>query len=552
MRILTLPLRILAWPLRPLGRLLPRSLSVRARLFIVFAVMMTGGAAVGGVGVYSLFNAQSVASEVHVILDERYGRVSRVRDNLTLMQNYLSDTVNFKGKTHDCDRLASVLEKAFADLQPSRFPIQIRAIKETGAVYLKTYRESFKPAVEAGDYGKAGQVRLADLESLSRLIFDNLSQIVEKQIVNATSQVDSLTKPTPLYAIAGVWLATFLFALAVTYCISRYLGRELSYVMRHAKQIARGDLSEGIVVKSGDEFGKLMEYLESMRQGLISHIQGVIEVTGHTGEQVLKLKDAATSTERQATDCAQPAEEIARATAELTQSTQEIAAHCESVTQSAAQTHSLTEDGVRHVEENVADIERQAGLTRDNAAHVDRLVAQTGEIRTILSKVEEISSHTNLLALNAAIEAARAGDAGRGFAVVADEVRALSINTSEATAEISRLVGNIEQEAGLTTASLQESLSNMDSVARKAADLKEFLAHILHCVEEITARVSEIASATSEQTAATGEISSQMQQVSALLNSVVTTSQHSCKEVGGVTAELDALKQSLSVFKIGA
>ncbi|MEC8483316.1 MAG: methyl-accepting chemotaxis protein, partial [Pseudomonadota bacterium] len=104
------------------------------------------------------------------------------------------------------------------------------------------------------------------------------------------------------------------------------------------------------------------------------------------------------------------------------------------------QTSQITSNAVQVLSEAVDTSHNIAEQVSEATRVGEQLMEQFKSIADIVVTIRSIADQTNLLALNAAIEAARAGDAGRGFSVVADEVRQLASNTSDATAEITKVV----------------------------------------------------------------------------------------------------------------
>lgn len=526
------------------------NLPVRVKLILCFTIVILFALIVGGVGLNSMFNAKETSVEVHSILEERYGRITRVRDEFTILNNTISDTIAYKTDSKAADKLMPSITVAVDALQTARYPSEITAVKEAGGTFINVYNNAFKVAVNSQNYDEATKIFMEQLQPASRIVFTNLSIVVEKQIQETTFLVDSLTSNRPIYGISVILAVAVIFAILITMFSSRYISNALGYAQEQAKLIANSNLSNPIEIRGKDEFAQLMGSLEQMRVSLKDHISNVLTVATHAKDLVGNVKTGSIETANQAHDAESRAITVAAASDQMVSTTQDIAKNCENAANTSNTSRQITEHGVAQLQESVNDIHNQAERTRQDAEQIQRLVEQSKNIGKIVETIEDIAQQTNLLALNAAIEAARAGEAGRGFAVVADEVRALASRTSASTQEITGMVNQIQSDANVASNSMQNSVSNMDAVASNAATLENVLQDIINHVNEVNTQITQIATAAEEQTTATAEISTNMQNITNITQQVAKSSNDACTHVDNTVALLDNVYDSLNQFKL--
>jgi len=83
----------------------------------------------------------------------------------------------------------------------------------------------------------------------------------------------------------------------------------------------------------------------------------------------------------------------------------------------------------KEIHKRLDEIDEAASTAQTTASSFETLKEQTGEVKAVVSDIQDISIKTGILAINASIEAAHAGKAGDGFRIIANEVRNLSTQT---------------------------------------------------------------------------------------------------------------------------
>lgn len=255
------------------------------------------------------------------------------------------------------------------------------------------------------------------------------------------------------------------------------LGGEPSYASELANRIASGDLTEQIVIRTGDR-GSLLAAMRRMQAGLASTVgtirDGAASITSASKQIVAGNVDLSSRTETQAASLQQTAASMAQ----LTQTVRQNADSARSASEIARSAEGLSNSASHAVVSMVEAMEKiNIGSTK---------------INEIIGLIEGVAFQTNILALNAAVEAARAGEQGRGFAVVAGEVRSLAQRASTSAKEIKELI--------------ESSVAWVGEGAKQAANVDTIVGEVKESIRRVAALVAEISAASAEQSQGIEEV----------------------------------------------
>ncbi len=287
--------------------------------------------------------------------------------------------------------------------------------------------------------------------------------------------------------------------------------------------LAEGDLTSVLEDKFAEDYEELRlnfnEAAGKLREAIAMVMENAGVIHGEVGEIASSADDLSRRTEHQASTL----EETAAALDELTSSVRSASEGADRANKMVSEARGNAEQGGQVVSEAVAAM--------------GQISQSSDQISKIISVIEDIAFQTNLLALNAGVEAARAGEAGRGFAVVASEVRALAQRSSDAAREIS----------GLISSSGDHVKRGVELVGQTG----EALSRIVTSVSDIAAHVSEIARSAKEQSSGLDEINTAMNRLDQVTQENAAMFEETNAASQSLSGEANALKRTMSRFRIG-
>ncbi len=397
------------------------------------------------------------------------------------------------------------------------------------------------------------------------------------------SEMDSteLTSDTQiiLYTFVLILIVVLACSILISILFSRPIGKNIRTLVAAFENLAKGDLSTRVSIRSKDEFHRLGYQFNDM----VHNISAVIEEVKNSSNQLLDssqvLSGMAGETNNSLNEVARAVDEVASGCAiqaensvDAVNSISELSDNLNLVNDSANMINNLSENANHLTSEGLSKVEALIKTSNETEASTIRIAEiiqemskSTEQISQISDTIENITSQTNLLSLNATIEAARAGAAGKGFAVVADEIRNLAEQSQKSTIQIKHIIEDITDKTKSTVDAMRKTgtqvkeqvivveatksvfhdiMESVTDLSKEIAQIKDYTADIttkrdkvLQQIENISAISEEAASATEEVTASTEEITVTMEEVA--------NHAQELKELA------TALNSKVDIFKVG-
>jgi methyl-accepting chemotaxis protein len=393
----------------------------------------------------------------------------------------------------------------------------VQAAHAPAARFYGELEQHFLPALAAGDAeaAQAAYARLSAAYAAHRAEIDAI--VAEANTLNQSIEAEAAQ--TDRLFVTAMWVVV-IAALAVVgggvLAMLRGLIRPLTTMTRVMSTLAEGDTSVAVPdTHRRDEVGDMAAAVQVFKDNALAAAaaraqQEQDRIRAET-EKRAALVAMADTVERQTRAAVEAVEARSRAMAAnaagMSEAAQSVSGNSQNVAAAAAQALANAQAVAAASEQlsaSIGEIAGQIGTAQAATAEaveastmagdtIAALSATVGRIGEVTDLIRAIAAQTNLLALNATIEAARAGDAGKGFAVVANEVKSLATQTSRATEDITRQIGEIQT----TTA--------------RAVDAVH---HITRAIRGVEAVSTAVAGAIEEQGAATGEIARNVAQTS--------------------------------------
>ncbi|PKG81039.1 hypothetical protein CXF85_19955 [Colwellia sp. 75C3] len=474
---------------------------------------------------------------------------SRVQEHLLLGRLYVTKFLVTNAEADSSRALNELTNKMAAELDELDRQIE----NPTRRMLLNKVKENHQQYVDA--FNKVIKI----IKARNELINNTLNKVgpsvankIEQVKLSVKKDQDTLgpkvqndaNNAEGLVAIISIGALIFGISIAIFMAkiIRQPIGGEPSEIAEITNKIAAGDLSQNLEIKDNDSgiYRSVAEMSQRLRDLICSMMEtsGTLITSANNSAEIAEKNNNIVLEQKQMTDM------VVVAIEEMSNSIQEVVRH-------AADSAGKSEVGLKEadkgkiaVEATVASVNDLAENLADSMVIITDLEKQSNEIGSVIEVIQSISEQTNLLALNAAIEAARAGDQGRGFAVVADEVRTLAQRTQDSTAEIHKMINNLQDGTAKTVAAMQQSTLKANDTVEQSKATDTALSAIDKIINEISSMNMQVAAAVEEQSSVAAEITNNMSAIKDKLDETA----HATQQARSASIEVNDMASQLNLM----
>jgi methyl-accepting chemotaxis protein len=317
---------------------------------------------------------------------------------------------------------------------------------------------------------------------------------------------------------AGILSLVMIGALLITLPISMRLHAVIANPIREiaeaTSRIAAGDLTVRVsATPRKDELGllstKISEMIDNLRAVTLQIAEGA-ELLLASGANILSTTIQMVST---TTETATTVAETTTTVEEVKQAAQMNSQKAKDVSDSAQKAAQVSLAGRKSVEETVEGMNRIRQQMEAIAESTVQLSEQSQAIGEIVDTVNDLAEQSNLLAVNAAIEAAKAGEQGKGFAVVAQEVKTLAEQSKQATAQVRKILSDIQKGIGAAVLTTEQGTKAVEGGVNQSLAAGDSIRLLSESIAESAHAAAQIAASTQQQLVGMDQVALAMENI---------------------------------------